>query len=256
MMRFASLGSGSQGNALVVEVKQTRVMLDCGFSISEMISRLSRLGLAPQQLSAIVVTHEHTDHIGGVVKFARKFNLPVWLTFGTASAFQDEFSSLPQVFYIGAHQRFSIGDIELEPYPVPHDAREPAQFVFGDGASRLGVLTDTGCSTSHIESVLSRCKALVLECNHDVEMLKNGGYPAPLKQRIAGRFGHLSNDEAAKLLADLDCSCLQHLIAAHLSQNNNTPELARAALSRVLNCEPEWVGVADQQNGFAWREIL
>jgi len=254
-MRFASLGSGSQGNALVVEVKQTRVMLDCGFGISEMISRLSRLGLAPQQLSAIVVTHEHTDHIGGVVKFARKFNLPVWLTFGTASAFQDEFSSLPQVFYIGAHQRFSIGDIELEPYPVPHDAREPAQFVFGDGASRLGVLTDTGCSTSHIESILSRCDALVLECNHDLEMLKNGSYPAPLKQRIAGRFGHLSNDEAAKLLARLDCGRLKHLIAAHLSQYNNTPELARAALSRVLNCEPEWVGVADQQNGFAWREV-
>lgn len=254
-MRFASLGSGSQGNALVVEVKQTRVMLDCGFGINEMVSRLSRLELTPQQLSAIVVTHEHSDHIGGVVKFARKFNLPVWLTFGTASVFQDEFSSLPQVSYIVAHQRFSIGDIELEPFPVPHDAREPAQFVFGDGARRLGVLTDTGSSTSHIESVLSCCDALVLECNYDLEMLNNGSYPVPVKQRISGRFGHLSNDEAAKLLAGLDCRRLQHLIAAHLSQNNNTPELARAALSRVLNCEPEWVRVADQQNGFAWHEI-
>ena len=255
-MRFASLGSGSQGNALVVEVKQTRVMLDCGFGINEIVSRLSRLDLTPQQLSAIVVTHEHSDHIGGVVKFARKFNLPVWLTFGTASVFQDKFSSLPQVFYIAAHQRFSIGDIELEPFPVPHDAREPAQFVFGDGAKRLGVLTDTGSSTSHIESVLSACDALVLECNYDLEMLNNGNYPVPVKQRISGRFGHLSNDEAAKLLAGLDCRRLQYLIAAHLSQNNNTPELARAALSRVLNCEPGWVGVADQQNGFTWHDIV
>lgn len=254
-MRFASLGSGSQGNALVVEVNETRVMLDCGFGINETISRLSRLELTPQQISAIVVTHEHSDHIGGVVKFARRFNLPVWLTFGTASVFQEEFSSLPKVSYFGIHQRFSIGDIELEPFPVPHDAREPAQFVFSDGARRLGVITDAGSSTAHAETVLSCCDALVLECNHDLEMLKNGSYPVPLKQRIAGRFGHLSNDDAAKLLANLDCSRLQHLIAAHLSQNNNTPELARAALSRVLNCEPGWVGVAEQQNGFAWHQI-
>ncbi|HXZ95730.1 MAG TPA: MBL fold metallo-hydrolase [Burkholderiales bacterium] len=255
-MRFASLGSGSQGNALVVEVKQTRVMLDCGFGINEVVSRLSRLDLTPQEMTAIVVTHEHSDHIGGVVKLARKFGLPVWVTFGTASVFQAEFSSLPRVCYFEVHQRFSIGEIELEPFPVPHDAREPAQFVFSDGARRLGVITDTGSSTPHIESVLSRCDALVLECNHDLEMLKNSNYPVPLKERITGRFGHLSNEDAAKLLASLDCGRLQHLIAAHLSQNNNTPQLAKAALSRVLNCEPERVGIADQQNGLAWHKIV
>ncbi|HMJ49054.1 MAG TPA: MBL fold metallo-hydrolase [Burkholderiales bacterium] len=254
-MRFASLGSGSQGNALVVEVKQTRVILDCGFGINEVIARLSRLKLTPRDLNAIVVTHEHSDHAGGVVKLACTFGLPVWVTFGTASALRVEFSSLPHVSFFGAHQRFGIGDIELEPFPVPHDAREPAQFVFSDGARRLGVITDTGSSTSHIETVLSRCDALVLECNHDLGMLKNGSYPAPLKRRIAGRFGHLSNDDAATLLASLDCSRLQHLFAAHLSQYNNTPQLARAALSRVLNCEPDGVGIADQQSGFAWREI-
>ncbi|HUL41616.1 MAG TPA: MBL fold metallo-hydrolase [Burkholderiales bacterium] len=255
MMRFASLGSGSQGNSLVVEVGQTRVMLDCGFGINETVLRLSRLKLAPQQISALVVTHEHSDHIGGAVRLARKFGMPVWVTCGTASVFREEFSSLPQVCYFEVHQRFSVGNIELEPFPVPHDAREPAQFVFGNGARRLGVITDTGSSTSHIENVLNCCDALVLECNHDLEMLKNGAYPAPLKERIAGRFGHLSNDDAAKLLAALDRHRLQHLIAAHLSQNNNTPQLAKAALARVMNCDPEWVGIADQQNGFAWREI-
>ncbi|HSS46322.1 MAG TPA: MBL fold metallo-hydrolase [Burkholderiales bacterium] len=254
-MRFASLGSGSQGNALVVEVKRTRVMLDCGFGVNETIVRLSRAGLVPEQLDGIVVTHEHADHCGGVAKFARKFNLPVWLTFGTASEFQGEFAAL-ETNYIDSHQFFSIGDVTLQPYPVPHDAREPAQFVFGDGVRRLGVLTDTGSSTPHIEAVLSGCDALVLECNHDLEMLMKGSYPPPLKQRIAGRFGHLSNDASARLLASLDGSRLQHLIAAHLSRNNNTPELARAALSSVMNCNPDWIGVADQQEGFAWREIV
>lgn len=253
MIRFASLGSGSQGNALVVEVKRTKVMLDCGFGINETVARLSRLGLAPEQLDGVVVTHEHTDHFGGVVKFASRFNLPVWLTFGTASEFQGEWAK--QAHYIDSNQCFSIGDIVLQPYPVPHDAREPAQFVFGDGARRLGVLTDTGSSTPHIEAVLSGCEALVLECNHDLEMLMKGGYPPPLKQRIAGRFGHLSNHASARLLASLDCSRLQHLIAAHLSRNNNTPELARTALADVMNCKPDWIGVADQQEGFAWREI-
>ncbi len=253
-MRFACLGCGSQGNALVVEVKKTKVMLDCGFGLSETVARLSRLGLEPAQLNGILVTHEHADHLGGVAKIARKFNLPVWLTFGTASESQDEFATL-MVQYIDSHESFSIGDIELQPYPVPHDAREPAQFVFGDGAKRLGVLTDTGCSTPHIEAVLSGCDALVLECNHDLEMLMKGNYPPALKQRIAGRFGHLSNDAAARLLASLNNGRLQHLIAAHLSQHNNTPKLARAALSRAINCKADWVEIADQREGLSWREI-
>ena len=138
---------------------------------------------------------------------------------------------------------------------VPHDAREPVQFVFGDGARRLGVLTDAGCATPHIEAMLSGCDALVLECNHDAEMLRNSAYPPRLKQRIAGRFGHLDNAASAKLLASLDCGRLQHIVAAHLSQQNNKPELARHALAQALNCELEWIGIADQESGFAWREI-
>lgn len=255
-MRFASLGSGSSGNALVVEVGQTRLMLDCGFSANETQVRLARLGLSPGDLAGIVVTHEHSDHVGGVVRFARKFQLPVWLTYGTFSLLQAPTHLLPAIHLIDSHSPFAVADMEIEPFPVPHDAREPVQFVFGDGARRLGVLTDTGSSTTHIEAMLSGCDALVLECNHDDEMLRNGSYPPGLKQRIAGRLGHMENGAASALLAKLDCNRLQHVIAAHLSEQNNTPELARAALASVLNCDDDWIGVADQENGFGWRAIV
>lgn len=256
MMRFASLGSGSQGNALVVEVQRTRLLLDCGFSVSDTAARLARLGLEPDDLDAVIVTHEHDDHIGGVARLARKHDLPVYLTHGTLTALDGERVAIAEIIVIDSHTPFAIGDIEVWPYPVPHDAREPAQFVFGDGAHRVGVLTDAGSSTPHIEAVLSGLDALVLECNHDLDLLMNGGYPPSLKQRIASRFGHLDNRTAAQLLVSLDCGRLQHLIAAHLSRQNNTPELARAAVAQALNCIPEWIGVASQDEGFGWREIV
>jgi len=256
MMRFASLGSGSQGNALVLEVGTTRLLLDCGFGVSETATRLARLGLEPGDLDAVVVTHEHDDHIGGVARLARKHDLPVYLTHGTLTALDGERSAIAEITVIDSHTAFAIGDIEVRPYPVPHDAREPAQFVFGDGASRVGVLTDAGSSTPHIEAILSGLDALVLECNHDLDLLMSGAYPLPLKRRIASRFGHLDNRTAAQLLVSIDCSRLQHLIAAHLSRQNNTPELARAAMAQALNCTPEWIGVASQDEGFGWREIV
>lgn len=254
-MRFASLGSGSRGNALVVEVKKTRLLLDCGFGIRETVARLSRLDLQPDGLAGILITHEHADHIGGAVRFARRFQLPVWLTHGTFTNHALA-QTLPDIRLIDGHSAFQMDEIEVQPFPVPHDAREPVQYAFSSGSRRLGVLTDSGGSTPHIEAILSGCDALVLECNHDPDMLSEGPYPPMLKQRVAGRFGHLDNGMAAKLLASLDSSKLQHLIAAHLSEKNNTPDLARAALSGVLNCEPEWIGVADQQDGFGWRQIL
>jgi phosphoribosyl 1,2-cyclic phosphodiesterase len=164
--------------------------------------------------------------------------------------------AIPDKVLIDVHASFSIGGIEVAPYPVPHDAREPVQFVLGDGAARLGVLTDTGWPTPHIAQALSGVDALVLECNHDLDMLLNGPYPPRLKQRIAGRMGHLANAASADLVRAMDCSRLQHVIAAHLSEHNNTPALARAALAGALNCETEWIGVATQEEGFGWREIL
>jgi phosphoribosyl 1,2-cyclic phosphodiesterase len=255
-MRFASLGSGSEGNALLVAAGQTYILMDCGFGLQDTISRMARLGVSPEQLSGIAVTHEHGDHIGGVARLARKFNLPVWLTHGTLSSQSEAFFGIAHLHEIDPHQPFAIGDIEITPYPVPHDAAEPVQFVFNDGVRRLGVLTDAGCGTAHIERTLSGCHALVLECNHDSDMLMNGEYPYSIKQRVNGRFGHLNNQDAADILGRLDLSRLQHLVAAHLSRKNNTAELAIQALCGAVGCEPDWVCVATQENGFSWREII
>ena len=161
---------------------------------------------------------------------------------------------MDKIYGFDSHDAFAIGALEIQPIPVPHDAREPVQFVVGDGAHRLGVLTDLGVSTPHVEASLSGCDALVLECNHDLDMLEASDYPRPLKQRIAGRFGHLHNEAAAEILARIDTSKLKHLIAAHLSKQNNTPAKARAALSAALSCTPDWIGIADQETGFDWRE--
>jgi phosphoribosyl 1,2-cyclic phosphodiesterase len=253
-LRFASLGSGSAGNALVVACGATTVMLDCGFSVAETTRRLARLGLRPEDLDAIVVTHEHDDHIGGVARLARRHGLQVWMSHGTWRGLEALFDNVGTRLIEG-YAAFSVGEVHVEPFPVPHDAREPAQFVFSDGAVRLGVLTDTGETTRHIESTLANCDALVLECNHDLRMLDRSNYPPRLRARIASRVGHLDNAAAGQLLSRIAGPRLKHLIAAHLSQQNNTPALARETLSQALNCEPEWIGVADQESGFDWREL-
>jgi phosphoribosyl 1,2-cyclic phosphodiesterase len=254
-VRFAILGSGSEGNGLVVEAGRTRVLLDCGFSAGETARRLGRLGLAPSDLAGILVTHEHDDHIGGVARLARKFGLPVWITAGTLRGLESLFVGVRDVHRIEGYAPLCIGALEVHPFPVPHDAREPAQYVFSDGAPRLGVLTDTGCATAHIQHMLDGCSALVLECNHDPGLLAASDYPRMLKDRIAGRFGHLANDTAGALLASLNCGALQHVVAAHLSQSNNRPELARLALANALGCRADWIEVADQDFGLAWRDL-
>jgi phosphoribosyl 1,2-cyclic phosphodiesterase len=255
MLRFASLGSGSAGNALVVQAGATTVLVDCGFSVTETGARLARLGLDLDDLNAILVTHEHDDHIGGAARLARRCGIPVWLTHGTLRAAPAGFSEGVNVCLVDSHNPFAVDDLAIEPYPVPHDAREPVQYVFGDGARRLGLLTDAGSLTAHMVRTLSGLDAFVLECNHDRALLEAGPYPPRLKQRIAGDFGHLANDAAAQLLGAVDCSRLQHVVAAHLSEKNNTPELARTALAGALGCAADWIGVADQEEGFGWREL-
>jgi phosphoribosyl 1,2-cyclic phosphodiesterase len=254
-MRFAVLGSGSEGNALVVQVGQTRVLQDCGFSLSETVARLARLGLQAEQLDGIVVTHEHGDHISGVARLARKFGIPVWLTHGTLRVQSAAFAGLA-VTGINPHLAFAIGEVQVQTYPVPHDAAEPVQYVFSDGVHKLGVLTDAGSATPHIEAILSGCHALVLECNHDARMLADGDYPYHLKQRVGGRYGHLNNADAAALLMRLDNRRLQHIVAAHLSRKNNAAELAQEALCTALGCKPDRVAVATQEQGLDWCEIV
>ena len=253
MLRFTSLGSGSSGNGLVVESGTTRVLMDCGFTLADTKARLERAGLAPSQLAGIVVTHEHDDHMGGVARFALRHAIPVYLTRGSAQWLAPDFPAV-LVRYVDSHTAFSIDALSVEPFPVPHDAREPVQYVFSDGASRLGVVTDLGSVTQHIVEKLSGCEALVIECNHDLDMLMEGPYPVSLKHRVSGRFGHLSNSDAGRLVGALERSRLRHLIAAHLSRQNNRPELAVRALSAGAGCEPGWIGVATQDDGFAWRE--
>jgi phosphoribosyl 1,2-cyclic phosphodiesterase len=256
-MQFASLGSGSAGNATIIASGQTKLLLDCGFGAKEVIARLQRLDVLPEQLTGILVTHEHDDHAKGAFKLAAKFSIPVWLTHGTLKMCDRYMPSNAHVKLniIDAHTSLSIDDIYVTPYPVPHDAREPTQFIFSDGQSKLGVLTDTGCATPHIEQMLTGSDALVLECNHDLDMLQNGPYARPLKNRVGGRLGHLDNQSAAALLSKLDNSKLKHIVAAHLSAKNNTPSLAKSALSTVLNCEEDWIAIANQEHGLAWRVI-
>ena len=253
-MRFAVLGSGSRGNATLVEAGGTTVLLDCGFSITQLEHRLERLGKRVDEITAVVVTHEHSDHAGGVATLARAHNLPVWATPGTARA-AGLTTLVRDCRLFDCHAPFVLGDLEVSPFPVPHDAREPCQFVFSDGARRLGILTDVGSSTPHIVACLSGCDALMLECNHDITMLVTGDYSPRLKQRVGGQHGHLNNGQAAALLAQIDRSRLRHLVAAHLSEKNNRPHLARQALAGAMNCDEEWIAVADQDQGLDWRDL-
>jgi phosphoribosyl 1,2-cyclic phosphodiesterase len=256
-VRFASLGSGSKGNCLVAEAAGSRVLLDCGLAPRETARRLERLGLAPADIHGILLTHEHDDHAGHAYAFAAQHGIPVHLTHGTRRAQEAARKADTGVALneIRGGEPFAVGAIRVEPFTVPHDAREPVQFVVGDGARRLGVLTDLGASTAHVEAMLSGCDALVLETNHDLDLLWGGDYPKWLKERIAGPFGHLDNAASARLLAALERSRLKHVIAAHLSQQNNTEQLARTALATALGCSEDWIGVATQEQGFDWREI-
>ncbi|MGM0593412.1 MAG: MBL fold metallo-hydrolase [Pseudomonadota bacterium] len=254
-MRFALFGSGSKGNATLIEHGSTRLLIDCGFSLRELERRMARLGVEAASLSAVLVTHEHNDHIGGVGPLARKYRIPVWMTAGTARSAARRLGELPEQRLLNCHNGLAVGELQVSPFPVPHDAREPCQFVFSDGDKRLALLTDTGRSTQHIEQQLSRCDALILESNHDSEMLRTGPYPPRLQARVGGELGHLSNAQAAAILQRIDCGSLQHLVAAHLSEKNNRPQLAVEALSGALGCEAEWIALADQEHGLDWRVI-
>lgn len=255
-MRFASLGSGSRGNSLIVDAGETKVLLDCGFSVRATVQRLGRLDVAPEQLSAVLLTHEHGDHVAGAFGFASRYGIPVYLTYGTLNAVQRKQDIRAECRLIDSQGSFAIGGLEAFPYPVPHDAQEPVQYVFSDGKHRIGVLTDAGSITPHIVDTLRKCDALVLECNHDATMLAASTYPISVKRRISGNFGHLENTQAVSLLKQIELAQLQHIVAAHLSEQNNCPKIVLASLAQALNCAENWVGVADQDNGFGWRQLF
>ena len=249
-VRFASLGSGSKGNATLIDNGSTCVVIDLGFTIKEAVRRLSRLGLMPQDVDAILVTHEHADHIHGVAGFARKFGTPVYLTPGTYQ--QKKMGELPVLNKINCHSSFEVGSLAINPVAVPHDAKEPCQFLVTSNNITVGVLTDLGHITPHVRERYHDCDALLLECNHDLEMLQDGPYPYQLKQRVGGDYGHLNNVQAAELLDTLNLERLRHLVISHISGKNNLPDLARDAVQPLLS---GWAGslvVASQEEGFEW----
>ena len=260
MLRFASIASGSDGNCLVVHVPDvaggTHILIDCGLNLKETERRLARLGLEPGDIDAVLVTHEHGDHAGCSFDFAASHNVLVILTAGTRRALKATGKVLDGVRtqLVRGEQKFAVGGIEVNPFTVPHDAAEPVQYVVSDGAAKLGVLTDIGISTRHVEQTLSGLDALVLECNYDRDMLWSGGYPRWLKERIAGPFGHLDNQHSGRLLSALDRSKLKHIIGAHLSTQNHKPDIVRTVRAGALNCSEGWIGLATQDDGFDWRE--
>lgn len=253
-MRLVSLGSGSRGNAALIEAGGTRLLIDCGFPLRELEQRLGRAGVDPQTLDGILVTHEHQDHAKGVGPVARRYRLPVWMTAGTRRHARS--GELPQLGLFTTHgEELRIGDLRVRPFPVPHDARETAQFLFSDGRYRLAILTDLGHVTPHIIDLLQGCDALLLECNHDRTMLANGPYPPSLQRRVGGTLGHLSNDQSRDLLRRIDHCRLRFLIAGHLSEKNNTPERVRDTLLDALpGLEPR-LSLALQGAVTAWHEL-
>lgn len=253
-LRFASLGSGSKGNATLVSDGETHLLVDCGFGLREAERRLARVGLHPRQLDAILVTHEHGDHIRGVGPLARRHAVPVHLTPGTWAS--GRLGELPVRHWITPQARFAVKGVVVDPVTVPHDAREPVQFrIQGPGGRSLGVLTDLGHPTEHVAQVFRGCDALVLECNHDVRMLAEGPYPARLKRRVGGNWGHLSNAQAAALLPRLDIDRLQTIVCSHLSEHNNHPERVLADLTPLLDGDDSRLIVALQDEGVAWQTI-
>ncbi|MEW5056886.1 MBL fold metallo-hydrolase [Cycloclasticus sp. 46_120_T64] len=247
-MRFASLGSGSRGNSTLVECGDTLLMIDNGFSTKETDKRLERLAVTGHDIDAILVTHEHSDHVAGVARYSRRYDIPVWASHGTSTMIK----KLDAVQCFNSQQAFSLGDIEIEPILVPHDAREPTQFVFSSNNIKLGVMTDVGSITPHMVDALNGCVGLLLECNYDHEMLVNGVYPASLKRRVLGDWGHLDNQQAVELLQQLDLSRLQHLALAHISEKNNSADIVLNSVSQALQCDRAWPKIIDQQEGLAW----
>lgn len=250
MIRFASLGSGSRGNATLVAAGGALVLIDCGFSLRDTTRRMARLGVDPARLDAILVTHEHSDHSSGVAVLSRRHRIPVYLSYGTGASGRCDGSFELRQFNGG--ESFAIGGLQVQSVAVPHDAREPCQFLFRSAHHRLGLLTDCGSLTPHILATLRGCDALVLEFNHDPQMLATGSYPPALKRRVGGDYGHLNNFQARRLLDQLELGPLQHLVAAHLSEKNNAPERVREQLDAFGDALE--YSLACQDGGFDWLE--
>ena len=253
-MRFATLASGSSGNATLVSSPDAALLLDCGLSVRETERRLAALNFDVKAIHAIFLTHEHDDHLAGAAAFSRKYEIPVFATHGTTLAAGERLADSHELRKFRPEQCVSFRDIDIMPATVPHDAREPCQFIVENGGRRLGLLTDLGAVTPHIVDVYQGLDGLILEFNHDAGMLADGPYPANLKARIGGQYGHLSNDQATALVAQLTSERLSFFVAAHLSKRNNRPASVASAIQDVLSEDVEWY-IAAQDKPSAWCDL-
>jgi len=251
LSRFASLGSGSRGNGTVVEIGGEQVLVDCGFTVKQAEARLARIGRKPGELSAILVTHEHSDHIGGVGALAYKYGIPVFASFGTLESARKSAAVIGSA--ISAHSPFQIGEVEITPVVVPHDAREPTQFVFRHDGIAVGVVSDLGCVTPFVTEQFSGLDGLLMESNYDSGMLLNGRYPERVKRRIASDLGHLSNEQAAAFLSAVGHPDLT-VVVGHVSEENNHPDLLAEAFDG-LGDDLRGLTFATQDEGADWQEI-
>ena len=251
-LRIASIGSGSGGNGTLVAGGDAIVLIDCGFGLKDAWARLLRRGVSPEHLTAILVTHEHTDHISGVTALAHRFRKPVHLSHGTLRALPKLDAALARPFNSGA--TFALGTLSVRSVTVPHDAREPTQFVFRHGDAQLGVLTDTGAITPHVRAGFQGSTALFLESNHDRGMLLRGGYPPRLKRRIASDHGHLSNDQAAQFLREVMHDGLTHVIVGHVSEQNNSAACLEATFAPFRE-QLHALRFATQDEGLDWLDV-
>lgn len=233
---FCPLFSGSSGNCLLACADDTRVLVDAGMTGRAILGELCKLGVAPDSLSGILVTHEHSDHIRSVGMLSRKFDLPVYASEGTWGAMEDKVQGVApknqRIFAAG--QDFYVGDLGVQPFSIPHDAADPVGFCLLYGGSKIAVATDLGHLSPSWMQAVAGAQVLMLESNHDLDMLARGPYPARLKQRIRGRNGHLSNADCAKALTSLLPTGLRSVILGHLSGENNLPELAYQSAQEAI----------------------
>jgi phosphoribosyl 1,2-cyclic phosphodiesterase len=255
MLRFKSLGSGSSGNATVIQARGgvgvTHLLVDCGLGLPQLDKRLRAAGMLADQIDGIFVTHEHGDHIGCARALALRERIPVYMSQGTYLAIgEPDFAGLLRI--VCDSETFEVGALQVKPFTVPHDAREPLQLTCSDGDVRFGVLTDLGHATAHVLQQLTGCRSLLLECNHDPQMLATSSYPPFLKRRVGGAWGHLANEAAAAIALAIQPHGLQQVMAAHLSEQNNRPDVVREILARTLGCGEDDILVADGPSGSDW----
>ncbi len=255
MLRFSLLGSGSKGNATLVECEGARILVDCGFSLRQLVLRAQQVGGTLDGLDAVLITHEHIDHVHGLGVLARKLGAPIYMTAGTRANLPAKVGAFSGDKIIEAGETFQVKGMSISSFSVAHDAADPVSFTLQAGGAKLGFATDLGHGSQLVRARLAGCNALVLESNYCPEMLRAGSYPPQVQQRIRSRMGHLSNQDMTVLLTELLHEKLQTIVLYHISENNNCYDLARRLATQAVAGHPAQVVVASQSSPTGFIEV-